>query len=47
MRRAFGAKVFIKGCHVKIALSRVAMEIVISEATMFFFEVVVQCLLIK
>jgi hypothetical protein len=39
VRRAFGSKVFVKGRHVKIALSRFAMEVVLHASTVFFFEV--------
>ena len=39
MRKAFASKVFIKGKHVKIALSRFAMEIVLNKSTAFFYEV--------
>ena len=38
MRKAFGAKVFVKGKHVKVALSRFAIELVLNETTVFFFD---------
>ncbi len=38
MRRAFGAKVHVKGHNVKIALSRLAMEVVLSPSTVYFYE---------
>ena len=38
--RAFGAnKIFVKGKLVKIALSRFAMEVVLSPTVVYFFEV--------
>ena len=39
VRRAFGAKIFVKGKLVQIALSRFAMEIVLNPSTVYFFEV--------
>jgi len=38
MRRAFGSKVFVHGKGVKIALSRLAMEVVLSPCVVFFWE---------
>jgi RNA recognition motif-containing protein len=38
MRRAFGAKIFIQGKHVKVALSRLAMEVLLSPCVVFFYE---------
>ena len=39
MRKAFGAKIFVKGKHVKIALSRFGMEVALSPTVVFFYEV--------
>lgn len=38
MRRAFAAKIYVKGRHVRIALSRMAIEIVLNPNVCFFFE---------
>ncbi|XP_059093976.1 uncharacterized protein LOC131889010 [Tigriopus californicus] len=43
IRRAFASKVFVKGRHVKVALSRLAMEVALSESTVYFFEAHVYC----
>lgn len=39
IRRAFASKVFVHGRHVKVALSRLAMEVALSDSTVYFFEV--------
>ena len=38
MCRAFGAKVFVKGKIVEIALSRMAMELYLTPTSAFFFD---------
>ncbi len=38
VKRAFVNKIFIKGKHVKITLSKLAMELVLSRTVLFFYE---------
>ena len=43
VRRSFSAKVFVKGRHVKVSLSKMAMEVVLNESAVFFFDAFVFC----
>lgn len=44
IRRAFASgKIFIKGKHVKVALSKLAIELVLSETVVFFYEAHLYC----
>ena len=38
VRRVFSNKIFIKGKHVRITLSRLALELVLSKTVVFFYE---------
>ena len=42
-RRAFGSKIFVRGKHVKIAMSRFALEVVLSSNVVYFFEAHMHC----
>jgi len=42
-RRAFSSKVFVKGRHVKVSLSRFAMELLLSPTVVFFHEAHLAC----
>ena len=41
--RAFGAKVFVKGKHVYVALSRMAIELILSHSVVFFYDAHLFC----
>ena len=43
VRRAFGSKIFVKGKHVKVACSKFAMEILLSDTVVFFYDAHVHC----
>eukprot|EP00095_Tigriopus_kingsejongensis_P002386 maker-scaffold714_size108203-snap-gene-0.18 protein:Tk02386 transcript:maker-scaffold714_size108203-snap-gene-0.18-mRNA-1 annotation:"heterogeneous nuclear ribonucleoprotein a1-like 3-like isoform 1" len=38
VRRAFGAKMFVQGRYVHVALSRMAIEVIMGESIVFFYE---------